>query len=457
MNPFARKEKPNLTEGPLFSSMIAFTIPLIISNVLSALFHAVDMAVLARFAVGNEVAALGSTTALTALFLNASVGLGVGATVILARCFGEGNRERAQTVLSTSILTGILLGVVLALAGALTIPFALRRMDCPAECLKDATLYATIYILGMPFYLVYSYAAAALRVSGDSEHPMYYMMAGGSANLVLNILLCLILPQKVLAVAIATLASNALGTFLSIRRLASTEGVAHLDIKKMRFDPATFGDMLRYGLPAAITQLLFPISNMQVQTGINAHGAAVIAGSTACSQYESIVNFACGAFASTATTFIGQNLGAKKPRRVYRTFFYVQAMETAVVLSIVLPVFFFGRQLLPIFAGDDPAAIEAGLVRIRYVLLCYPIAMNIFGATIQAFGYPQLQTVINLAGVFGLRTVWMQFVYGKAIPATVENLYLCFPVSLILTHAVNAAAVVFLLLRYRKGKYKAII
>ena len=94
-------------------------------------------------------------------------------------------------------------------------------------------------------------------------------------------------------------------------------------------------------------------------------------------------------------------------------------------------------------------------MRIRYVLLCYPIAMNIFGSTIQAFGYPQLQTMINLAGVFGLRTVWMQFFYGKTIPATIENLYLCFPISLILTHAVNAAVVVFLLLRYRKGKYKA--
>ena len=450
----ARKKNLNLTEGPLFSSMIAFAIPLIISNVFSALFHAVDMAVLARFAEGDAVAAVGSTTALTALFLNTSVGLGVGATVILARCFGEGNKERAQTVLSTSILTGVFLGAALAVAGALTVPLGLRLMDCPAECLADATLYAVIYILGMPFYLVSSYAAAALRVAGDSEHPMYYMMAGGVVNLVLNILFCLLLPKKVLAVAIATRASNLLGAFLTVRRLATAEGVAHLDIKKMRFDLKTFGSMLKYGLPAAITQLLFPISNLQVQTGINAHGAAAIAGSTACSQYESIVNYACGAFASTAITFIGQNIGAKKPKRVFRTFFYTQAMETAVALSIVLPVFFFGAQLIPIFSGDDPAAVAAGLVRIRYVLLCYPIAMNVFGSTIQAFGYPQLQTMINLAGVFGLRTVWMQFIYDKMIPATIENLYLCFPVSLILTHAVNAAVTAFLLLHYRKGKYK---
>ena len=450
----AKRKNLDLTGGPLFFTMITYAIPLIVSNVFSALFHAVDMAVLARFAEGEAVAAVGSTTALTALFLNTSAGLGVGATVILARCFGEGNSARAQTVLSTSLLTGVFLGTALAVVGALTVPLGLRLMDCPAECLADATLYAVIYILGMPFYLVYSYAAAALRVSGDSEHPMYYMMAGGAANFALNILLCLILPKKVLAVAIATLASNLLGAFLTVRRLATVEGVAHLDIKKMRFDVATFGNMLKYGLPAVITQLLFPISNLQMQTGINAHGAAAIAGSTACSQYESIVNYACGAFASTAITFIGQNLGAKKPERVFRTFFYTQAMETAVALSIVLPVFFFGEQLIPIFSGDDPAAVTAGLMRIRYVLLCFPIAMNVFGSTIQAFGYPQLQTIINLAGVFGLRTVWMQFVYGKIIPATIENLYLCFPISLILTHAVNAAIAVFLLLRYRKGKYK---
>ena len=449
-----RKKNLNLTDGPLFPSIIAFAIPLILTNIFSVLYHSADMAVLAAFAKGNEVASVGATSALTALFLNTAIGLGTGANIILSRCFGSGEKDRAQTVISTSILTGLFLGILLAATGALLVPYFLEWTNCPADCFKDAALYASVYILGMPFYLVYNYAAAVIRVSGDSEHPLYYMIAGGVTNIVLNVLLCLILPYKVLAVAIATLVSNALSAFLCLRRLSVVDGVAHWDIKKTRFDLPTFGKMLKYGLPAALTTVLYPICNLQIQTGINSYGAAVIAGNTASSQYESFVNNACAALSATALPFIGQNIGAKKPMRVYRSFFYTQAIESAI--AIVFPILFFllGKQLLPIFAGDDPAAISAGLVRMQYVLLTYPIAMNVFGTTIQAFGYPTVQTMINLMGIFGFRTIWMQFVYGEILPATLENLYLCFPISIVLTHAVNGAMAAVLLLRYRKGKYK---
>jgi putative MATE family efflux protein len=450
----SRRTDLDPTSGPLFSSIIAYSIPLILSNLFSAFYHSADMAVLAAFAVGNEVASVGATSALTHLFLNTAIGLGIGANVILARCFGRKDREQAQTVISTSILTGAFLGVLLAIVGALLVPTFLGWTNCPADCIADATLYAVVYILGMPFYLVYNYAAAVIRVSGDSEHPLYYMIAGGLTNIVLNVLLCLVLPYKVLAVAIATLVSNALSAFLCLRRLAMVEGIAHWDVRRTRFDFATFRKMIGYGLPAALTTLLYPICNLQIQAGVNSFGAAAIAGNTASSQYESFVNNACSALSATALTFIGQNLGAKKPGRVYRSFFYAQAVETAIAVTMALSFLLLGRQLLPIFTGNDPAAIEAGLVRMRYVLLSYPIAMTLFGSTIQAFGYPQLQTAVNLIGVFGLRTVWMQFVYGKLLPATLSSLYLCFPVSIVFTHTVNAAVAIFLLLRYRKGKYK---
>ena len=393
---FARKKGLDLTGGPLLRSMIIFAIPLILSNVFSSLYHAADMAVLARFAIGNEVASVGSTSALTSLFLNTSIGLGVGANVILARAFGEKDTERVQTVISTSIFTGAILGVILAVVGSLFVPVGLNMIDCPQECFDDARLYASIYILGMPFYLVYNYASAVIRVSGDSERPLYYMIAGGLTNIVLNIIFCFIMPYKVLAVALATLASNALGAFLSVRRLVIMDGMAHWDIKHARFDFRTFGKMLRYGLPSAFTLLLYPICNLQIQAGVNSHGPTAIAGSTASMQYESIVNNACAAFTATAMPFIGQNIGAKKPQRVFRSFFYAQAMESSVAILLAVPIVLLGRYLLPLFTGADVAAVDAGLTRMRYVLLFYPFAMTIFGTTIQAFGYPALQTVLNL-------------------------------------------------------------
>ena len=235
-----RKKNLDLTNGPLFSSMIAYALPLLAANLISTLFGAMDLMALSYFALGNEVAAVGATSALTALFLNLAYGLTTGITVILARSFGEKDRDNVQRVISTAIIAAVAIGVFFAVVGALLVPSFLRWTNCPADCVADATLYAVIYIFGMPFYLLYGYLGAVIRVSGDSERPLYYMLAGGVTNVVLNFLLCIVSPYKVLAVAIATLASNVLGAFLCLRRLAKAEGIERWEMKQTRFDFPAF-------------------------------------------------------------------------------------------------------------------------------------------------------------------------------------------------------------------------
>ena len=449
-----RKKDLDLTNGPLFSSMITYALPLLAANLISALFGAMDLMALSYFSVGNEVAAVGATSALTALFLNLAYGLTTGITVILARSFGERDRENVQRVISTAIIAAVAIGVFFAVIGALLVPSFLRWTNCPADCVADATLYAVIYIFGMPFYLLYGYLGAVIRVAGDSERPLYYMLAGGVTNIVLNFVLCIVLPYKVLAVAIATLASNVLGAFLCLRRLAKAEGIERWDVKQTRFDFSAFGSILRYGIPVALTNVLFPIANLQIQSAINAFGSSAVAGNTACSQYEQLIYACMAAFLSAAMAFMGQNIGAKKPKRVFRAFFYMQGMATAVTVGLSLIVILFGRHLLPLFSGDDSAAVAFGLVRVRVVVPSLVLTFTVFATTIQVFGYPALQTAAEIVGICGLRTVWLQFIYGKLIPETPEMLYLCYPITIAVTALVNGSIAAILLLRYRKGKYK---
>ena len=451
---FSKRTDLDLTSGPLFSSMIAYALPLLAANLIGTLFGAMDLMALSYFSVGNEVAAVGATTALTSLFLNLAFGLTTGITVILARSFGERDRERSQSVISTAIIAAVLIGVCFAVIGSLLVPSFLRWTNCPADCVADATLYAVIYILGMPFYLLYGYLGAVIRVSGDSEHPLYYMLAGGVMNIILNLALCIILPHKVLAVAIATLASNVLGAFLCIRRLIRAEGIEHWDVRQTRFDLSVFGSILRYGLPVALTNVLFPIANLQLQSAINAFGASAVAGNTACIQYENLMSSCVGAFLSAAMAFMGQNIGAKKPERVFRSFFYTQGIATAFTVTVAITVLLFGERLLPLFAGDDPAAVAFGLVRVRIVVPAFILSLTVFATTVQVFGYPVLQTLAEIIGIFGLRTLWLQLIYGKLVPTTPEMLYLCYPISMAVTALFNGSIAATLLLRYRKGKYK---
>jgi Na+-driven multidrug efflux pump len=332
-------------------------------------------------------------------------------------------------------------------------PF-LVMTDCPAECIDHATIYATFYFLGMPLLLLYHYAAAIIRVGGDSQRPLYYMLIAGVCNLALNTFFCAILSQKVVAVALATALSKGLAAFLALRHLVRGSGRCRWEIKQTRFDFASFKTMILYGLPTAITSCLYPIANMQIAAGINSYGADFVAGSTASQQYEKMLGSYNVGLAATALTMMGQNLGAKKPKRVYRVFFDILILELCLVLGTATIVYSFGESLIPIFAGNNAAAIEAGMLRMRIMLFSYCILHTPLGPAIQAFGYPTLQTAINTAGILGVRTLWMQIVYGRLVPQTAEMVFMSFPVSYIFTTACYAVCVLVILLRYRKGKYK---
>ena len=451
---FERRADIDPTEGPLFSSIIAFSIPIILSNVFAALYNSADMMVLNWFSVGNEVAAVGASSIISSLLLNVAVGLGTGGTVLLSRLFGRKDERQAERAISTMILFALGLGTALALIGALLMKPCLVWTKCPTECLDDAALYSVVYILGMPFYLLYNYAASAIRVAGDSKHPLSYMLIGGCTNVVLNVIFCLIFPRKVLAVALATLLSNALSAFLCLRLLSKSTGICRFSYKRLFFDFSVLKQLLRYGIPSAVTSMLYPIANLQMQAAINSFGPSAIAGNTAAIQYENFCANLGNGLNAGVTTFVGQNIGAGKKDRVSRSFFLVLITEFIAMFVLSIVFFAFGAPLLSVFTGPDAVAIEAGLLRMQYVQIIYFIALNPFSATLAALGYPALQTAISLIGICGLRTVWMQFIYDAVLPATINNVYLCFPATIVITQLSLGIACAVLLTRYKKDKLK---
>ena len=447
-----RKKDLDITGGPLLKTIILFALPIVLSNMVTTLFNAADMMVLSWFAQGNEIASVGATSSVISLFTQFAIGLCTGVNIVLARLIGQGDDRNTHRVLSTAILAAAVMGLFLAIVGGLFGRSVLSWMNCPDECLSDASLYLIVYFLGAPFLLLNQYGSAIIRVSGDSERPLYYMLISGATNVVLNAILCLILPRKVLAVALATLASQAVGAFLCLRRLVMAEGICHWEWKATRFDLGAMKKILIYGLPSAFTTALYPITNLQVQSAINSFGPAAIAGNTAAIQYETIVGTAGGAFQTAALTFVGQNLGARKNERVYRSFFYCLFSGLVVTATLAISIYIFREPLLSIFVAGDEASVIQGAVRMKYVMLFYILTINPMASTIQAFGHPTLQTSINVGSVLGLRTLWMQIVYP--LNPTLDVLYFCYPLTYIVNAAIYAPIIVVLFLRLRNGKYK---
>ncbi len=444
------------TKGPIVRLIILYALPLILSSLIQSLFNAVDIVVLGNMADSAAVASVGATTTIVSLLVNSFIGLSGGSRIILAYQIGAQDRESVNKTVGTTLLTSVGLGCLIATAGTLLAPAFLNLTSCPAECYRGALLYLRIYVCAAPAVMIYNFGSAILNSAGDTQRPMLYILFCGLCNVILNVILCLVLPEKVAAVAIATAMSQVLGAFLVVNRLCRMEGLGKVTLSKLRWYASTFGHVMRYGVPIALSNALFPIANLQIQTAINSFGVSAIAGNSAAVTVEGISMTFNGAFATTTTTFIGQNLGAEKHDRVKRVFRL--ALMICVAFGIAMGVFMYatGRFWLGLILADDVAAIDYGMVRMFFVTLFVFVSggNSVLSHALQGFGYSTFSAANSIVCVFGLRMVWMLFIYP--MHPTFTRLMACFLVSWILMLAFNIIAFTAVYTRYKKGKLRRI-
>jgi len=451
-----RTKTIDATKGAIVPQIILFAVPLVLTTFIQTLFNAVDIAVLGNMADTRSVAAVGATTTIVHLIIDAFVGISSGAKIVFSRLVGKNDEKELRRSIDTAIVMAIGFGLIVSVIGITMSPSFMRWVDCPAECFDDAVMYIRIYLAAAPFILLYNYGAAVLTSSGDTQRPLYYAIASGFLNVVMNIVLCLLFSRKVAAVAIATAASQILAASLVMVRLCRLEGAMRVQIKHIRFNMKSCLQLLRFGIPLSLQTLIYPFASLQIVSAINNHGVACMAGNSAASTVEQMVAAFRTAFASSMATFVGQNLGAGKPDRVRKSFWYNIGIALAVNFVISMAALFTNEYWMQIFIKDDPAAIEYALIRNDMLMAATVIAtMNsVLGSAIQAFGYPVCSTINAVLWVLGLRAVWMAFIYPHF--GTYSNLILCFAVSWIFTFLCNVIIISVVYTRYSKGKYRKI-
>lgn len=423
------KKRIDLTTAPLFSAIVRFSIPLIIGSLIQLLFNAIDIIVLGKLADTTAQASVSATSAVTSLLINSFIGFSTGTNIILARFLGAKDRENIRKTVDTSILAAGAIGVVIALVAIFLSPLLLELTNCPAACHEGATLYLRIYLFSTPAILIYNFGAAIIRVSGDTKRPLYYIIASGLLNVVLNIILCFLLEQKVAAVAIATFASQVLSAVLVIVHLVRMQGDCRMNLRHLVFDLHTLGRILRFGLPSAVTHSLYCIPNLMIQSTINQMGPAVMAGNTSAASIEGMISCVHNGFGAASMTFVGQNLGAGNTERVKKSILYCFLVNLIAGSAIGLSATALGRPLLRIYHPNDEAAVAAGMVRMMHISLFLGVgAVNALLANVlNAFGYPTLQTVCSLFSILGLRIVWMTLLFP--IWPSIDMLFFCYTVS----------------------------
>lgn len=427
-----RSYEMDLCSGPLLSKILLFSLPLILSGVLQLLFNATDIVVVGKFAGSNAMAAVGSTTSLFNLLVNSFIGISVGANVLVARHYGERDYDGVQQTIQTALLTGLIGGTILIVLGVMLARPMLTLMATPDEVIDQAVLYMQVYFIGMPATMIYNFGAAVLRAVGDTRRPLYFLMAAGVMNVLGDLLFVCILGMGVAGTAIATVLSQCVSAGLTVLCLVKTDGMCHLDLRRLHFRADKFARIMQIGLPAGMQSVIFNISNVLIQSSINSFGAVTVAGNTAAANIEGFVYISMNALYQTSISFTSQNLGAKNYRRIDQTLIRCLCIVALIGLVLGNGAHLLGNHLLHIYS-DDLEVISFGMQRLSVISVTYCLCgmMDVLAGTIRGLGYSMLPMIVSLIGACVFRIIWIFTVFR--VQHTLFILYASYPISWILT------------------------
>ena len=254
-----------MTEGPIFSKLLKFSIPLILSSVLQLLFNAADVVVVGRFAGDNSLAAVGSTGSLVNLLINLFMGLSVGTNVVAANYFGAKKPDELQDTVHTAILVSIYSGLILTVVGIFGAKPILTFMQAPEEVLNLAAIYLRIYFGGITATMVYNFGSALLRAKGDTRRPLYILLAAGIINLILNLIFVIPFKMDVAGVGLATVISQVISAVAVLIILIRENDDFKLNLRKLHINRMIFTKIVKIGLPAGFQGIMFSFSNFFIR------------------------------------------------------------------------------------------------------------------------------------------------------------------------------------------------
>ncbi len=445
----------DMINGPLIKNMFIFAIPLMLSSLMQMLFNSADTIIVGKFAGQEALAAVGATGSIIFFLTATFMGMSMGANVTIARMIGRGQLDKIRAAVHTSYFLAIAGGTIMIILGFLFSPFMLRLVETPANIIDRSLLYMRIFFSGSIFNMIYNFGSAVLRSQGDTKRPTMFLALSGVINVLLNLFFVVVLKISVAGVAIATVISQFVACSLVTRSLMLETGPTHLDLKEIRMDPQMAKDIISIGLPAGLQGMMFSLSNVVIQSGVNSFGSTVVAGNSAAANIENYVYIGTGAFTSACMTFTGQNAGAGRLdniRKIMFTTFWLTVLSGMVIGFIG---WYKGEFFLSLFTNSHEV-IEAGMYRLQLVCLFLFLngLLDVFVASMRGMGYSSFPTVMTLAGICGLRLIylWTYFPAHKTLSA----LYFCFPLSWTVTSILQAGLWIILFRKYQRSLDKEI-
>ena len=398
-----------ITEGVIWQQLLLFFFPILFGTFFQQLYNTVDAIVVGRFVGKEALAAVGGPTGtLINLLVGFFVGLSSGATVIISQFFGAKREDKVGFAVHTSIAFSLLCGTSIMAVGITFAPLALAAMGTPEDILEYAILYMRIFFLGTIPNLIYNMGSGILRAAGDSKRPLFFLITGCVTNIILDIVLVVYLRMGVAGAAIATILSQTASAVFVVLVLTRTREMYRLVFSRIRLDRRMLNRIIRIGLPAGLQSVMYSVSNVIIQSGVNSLGTDTIAAWTAYGKIDSVFWMIINAFGISVTTFVGQNYGAGKMDRVKKGIRQCLAMTLASSVFLSLFLYHFGFYIFQIFTSDA-SVLERGMEILKFLVPTFItyVTIEIYSGALRGIGDSWIPMILIMLGVCALRVLWI--------------------------------------------------
>lgn len=341
----------DMTIGTPWKNIARFTIPMIIGNIAQQLYNTVDSIVVGKFVGDNALAAVGSASPINNLLLVLFIGISVGTSVMVSQYFGARDREQLSGTIGCCMVLTALASLFIMITGSFFVRPLLELLNTPASIIDWCTAYLHVMFYGIAGVAYYNILSGVLRGLGDSVSALLYLLAATVINIILDVWFVAGLGLGVFGVALATVIAQATSAILCFIKLSRMSAVFDMNLSrfKLRGDHAV--TIIRLGLPSGLTQAIFSLALIVVQSLTNSFGEMLIAANVIIMRVDGFAMMPNFSFGTTMTTYAGQNVGAKQYERVEKGAKQGTLMAMGVSASITVLILIFGKYLMGIFTS----------------------------------------------------------------------------------------------------------
>lgn len=401
----------DFTTGHVTKQILQFSGPLVLGSIFQNLYNVIDSIVVGNVLGKEALAAVGASFPVLWTLISLVVGIGSGASTVVAQYFGAKDTKNVVKTIDTIYIFFLGASIIVSIVGiALSKPiFILLRL--PEEIMPDALTYINIYLAGMILLFGFNGTTSILRGMGDSKTPLYFIVIAALLNTVLDLLFVMVFKWGIASVAVATLLAHGIAFFGAIWYLNRTHPVIKLSIKNIKFDLGIFKSCVRIGLPTGFQQSFVAVGMMAIMGIVTGFGTNAIAAYTAAMRVDSFAKMPSISFSSALSTFAGQNLGAFNEKRAKQGLYSTIVISAIYSIFITILIILFGRGVMTLFT-DDANVIKIGqdylvIVSSFYILFSlmfsYMGMMRGAGATL----IPMLITIFSLWVVRIPLSIWL--------------------------------------------------